>query len=172
LTQDDSPSTPSNGDLWWDTDAGSLYIYVVESGYGNWVETAGSGQAGGGGITSVSADSSPTLGGNLDANSNNITNIATLSIATNGNPGSDPATDSGVGYIYAKGSTASIFVKDGGGAITQISPHNDDGEWVYYSENVRTGKKVKVNMEKMIRKLEEITGESFFEIDEPHKLKY
>jgi uncharacterized protein YuzE len=172
FTQDDSPSTPSNGDLWWDTDAGSLYIYVVESGYGNWVETAGSGQAGGGGITSVSADSSPTLGGNLDANSNNITNIATLSIATNGNPGSDPATDSGVGYIYAKGSTASIFVKDGGGAITQISPHNDDGEWVYYSENVRTGKKVKVNMEKMIRKLEEITGESFFEIDEPHKLKY
>lgn len=170
--QDNAPSSPSNGDLWYDTNEGSLYIYVVEGSKSYWVETGGSGASGGGGITSVSADSSPTLGGNLDANSNNITNIATLSIATNGNPGSDPATDSGVGYIYAKGSTASIFVKDGGGAITQISPHNDDGEWVYYSENVRTGKKVKVNMEKMIRRLEEITGESFFEIDEPHKLKY
>ena len=36
----------------------------------------------------------------------------------------------------------------------------------YYSENSITGKRFKVNMEKMIRKLEEITGEDFIEIDE------
>ena len=170
--QDNAPSSPSNGDLWYDTNEGSLYIYVVEGSKSYWVETGGSGASGGGGITSVSADSSPTLGGNLNANSNNITNIATLSIATNGNPGSDPATDSGVGYLYAKGATAELFVKDGSGNITQISPHSNEGDWVYYSENVKTGKKVKVNMEKMIRRLEEITGESFFEIYEPHKIKY
>ena len=171
-TQDDSPSTPTDGDLWWDTDAGALYIYVVESGVGNWIETAGSGQAGGGGITSLAADSTPELGGNLDANAYNINNVGTISVATNGDPGTDPATDSGVGYIYAKGATAELFVKDGAGNITQISPHNDEGEWVYYSENVKTGKRVKVNMEKMIRRLEEITGETFFEIDDPHKINY
>jgi uncharacterized protein YuzE len=171
-TQDDSPSTPTDGDLWWDTDAGALYIYVVESGVGNWIETAGSGQAGGGGITSLAADSTPELGGNLDANAYNINNLGTISVATNGDPGTDPATDSGVGYIYAKGATAELFVKDGAGNITQISPHNDEGEWVYYSENVKTGKRVKVNMEKMIRRLEEITGETFFEIDDPHKINY
>lgn len=173
-TSDSAPSSPSDGDLWWDTDAGSLYIYVNEdsSASAAWVETAGSGSAGGGGITSVSADSSPELGGNLNANSRNITNISTLSIATNGDPGSDPATDSGVGYIYAKGATAELFVKDGAGNITQISPHSNEGDWVYYSENVKTGKRVKVNMEKMIRRLEEITGETFFEVYEPHKIKY
>ena len=170
--QDNAPSTPANGDLWYDTNAGSLYIYIVEGSTKHWVETSGTGSSGGGGITAVEKDSSPTLGGNLDANSNNITNIATLSIATNGNPGSDPATDSGVGYLYAKGASAELFVKDGAGNITQISPHSDEGDWVYYSQNVKTGKTVKVNMEKMIRKLEQITGETFFEIDEPHKIKY
>jgi uncharacterized protein YuzE len=171
-TQDDLPSTASNGDLWWDTDSGSLYIYISQNGSTAWVETSGSGQTGGGGITSLAADATPELGGNLNANSYNITNVSTISVATNGNPGTDPATDSGVGYIYAKGATAELFVKDGAGNITQISPHSEEGDWVYYSENVKTGKRVKVNMERMIRRLEEITGETFFEIDEPHKLKY
>jgi len=172
FTQDDSPSVSANGDFWWDTDAGALYIRVVEGSTGYWIETAGSGSAGGGGITSLAADSTPELGGHLDANSYNITNISTLSLATNGNPGTDPATDSGVGYIYAKGTTAELYVKDGAGNITQISPHSEEGDWVYYSENVKTGKRVKVNMEKMIRRLEQITGEKFFEIDDPHKIKY
>ena len=72
--QDNAPSTPANGDLWYDTNAGSLYIYIVEGSTKHWVETAGTGSSGGGGITAVEKDSSPTLGGNLDANSNNITN--------------------------------------------------------------------------------------------------
>jgi uncharacterized protein YuzE len=171
FTQDDSPSVSANGDLWYDTDAGALYIRIVEGSNAVWIETSGTGQSGGGGITSVAADATPELGGNLNANSYNINNVSTISVATNGNPGTDPATDSGVGYIYAKGATAELFVKDGAGNITQISPHNQEAEWIYYSENVRTGKRVKVNMEKMIRRLEEITGETFFEIDEPNKLK-
>ena len=171
-TSDVAPSSPADGDLWWNTTTGSLYIYLNEdsTASANWVETAGSGSQGGGGITSVSKDPVPTLGGNLNANTYNITNISTISIATNGDPGTDPATDSGVGYIYAKGATAELFVKDGAGNITQISPHSEEGDWIYYSENVKTGKRVKVNMERMIRRLEEITGETFFEIDEPHKI--
>lgn len=56
-----------------------------------------------------------------------------------------------------------LYAMDSGGNITQISPHNDDGDWVFVSTNVRSGKLVRINMTKMIRKLEEITGESFIE---------
>ena len=56
-----------------------------------------------------------------------------------------------------------MFVRDEAGNVTKISPHNEQGEWEYFSKNVKTGKVFRVNMEKMIRKLEELTGESFIE---------
>lgn len=77
------------------------------------------------------------------------------------NRSGDPSTPSSAANQYAKG--GEMFVQDSGGTVTQISPHNDQGEWHFYSWNDQTGKKVKVNMEKMIRKLEDITGETFFE---------
>ena len=78
----------------------------------------------------------------------------------------DPSTDSSSGYIYSKLDTnAEVHVKDGAGNVTKISPHNDAGEWEYYSVNKRTGKTIRVNMERMIRKLEELTGETFIETD-------
>lgn len=68
-------------------------------------------------------------------------------------------------HIYSKldSGTAEMFVQDSDGNVTKISPHNPEGEWEYFSRNTVTGKVVRVNMEKMIRKLEEITGESFME---------
>ena len=54
-------------------------------------------------------------------------------------------------------------IEDEAGNVTKISPHNSQGEWEYFSKNTKTGKVFRVNMEKMIRKLEEITGESFIE---------
>jgi hypothetical protein len=81
------------------------------------------------------------------------------------NQASDPSTVTDSAHIYAKDVTASseVFVRDEAGNVTQISPHNEAGEWQYWSENIKTGKKVRVNMERMIRKLEEITGETFIE---------
>ena len=77
----------------------------------------------------------------------------------------DPSTASSRAHVYAKdvASSAEVFVRDEAGNVTQISPHNSQGEWQYFSKNMRTGKVVKVNMEKMIKRLEEITGESFLE---------
>ena len=77
----------------------------------------------------------------------------------------DPVTLANHAHIYAKdvASSAEVFVRDEAGNITQISPHTPEGEWQYFSRNTRTGKVVRVNMEKMIRKLEEFTGESFME---------
>ena len=81
------------------------------------------------------------------------------------NQAGDPSGVTDSAHIYAKdvASSSEVFVRDEAGNVTQISPHNEAGEWQYWSENIKTGKKVRVNMERMIRKLEEITGETFIE---------
>ena len=68
-------------------------------------------------------------------------------------------------WIYALDDSASseVYVKDEAGNATKISPHNEKGEWEFYSKNTVTGKTFRVNMEKMIKKIEELTGESFIE---------
>ncbi len=78
---------------------------------------------------------------------------------------SDPSNITDSAHIYAKddGSTSEVYVRDEAGNETKISPHNQSGQWEYYSRNVNTGKVFRVNMEKMIRKLEDITGETFIE---------
>ena len=63
--------------------------------------------------------------------------------------------------IYAL--TGEMYVKDMAGNATKISPHNENGEWEHYSVNSTTGKVVRINMEKAIRRLEHITGETFIE---------
>ena len=127
-------------------------------------------------------DTIPFLGGNLDTNGKNIissgTDAVTLKPSTyvdvQDGPmhmevlSSDPSGVTNRASIYAKdvSSSAELFVRDEAGNVTQISPHNTQGEWIYYSENVKTGKRFKVNMEKMIRKLEQRLGETFIEIDD------
>ena len=79
--------------------------------------------------------------------------------------GSDPSTVANFAHIYAKddSSSAEVYVQDEAGNSTKISPHNEQGEWEFYSRNTKTGKSFRVNMERMIRKLEELTGESFIQ---------
>jgi hypothetical protein len=79
-----------------------------------------------------------------------------------------PATEDHHAHIYGASLSGSthVYVQDSDGNQTKISPHNEQGEWEYYCRNTKTGKHIKINMEKMIRKLEEITGESFIEIIE------
>jgi hypothetical protein len=74
---------------------------------------------------------------------------------------SHPTEISNKAIMYAI--SGEMYVKDSSGNQTLISPHDDEGEWQYFSKNTKTGKVVRVRMEKMIRKLEEITGESFIE---------
>ena len=108
-------------------------------------------------------DTAPFLGGDLNTNGNGIIGAMQMEVLA-----SDPSGVTNRAAIYAKdvSSSAELFVRDEAGNVTQISPHNTEGEWTYYSENSITGKRFKVNMEKMIRRLEEITGEDFIEIDE------
>ena len=68
-------------------------------------------------------------------------------------------------FIYTKNDsgTGEVFVLDGADNETKISPHNDNGEWEYFSRNSSTGKTVRINMEAMIRDLETFTGNRYIE---------
>ena len=75
----------------------------------------------------------------------------------------DPSGTTNIAHIYAKddSSVAEVFVRDEAGNVTKISPHNEQGEWEYFSRNVKTGKTVRVNMEEMIRDIEKLTGKKY-----------
>jgi hypothetical protein len=81
--------------------------------------------------------------------------------------GSDPTGVADKAHIYAKdeASSAEVFVRDEAGNVTKISPHNEAGEWEYYSRNVKTGKTVRINMEEMIRDIEKLTGKTYIKND-------
>jgi len=68
-------------------------------------------------------------------------------------------------HSYAKddASSSEVYVKDEAGNVTKISPHNTAGEWEYYSVNKNTGKTVRVNMERMIKDIEGLTGNTYIE---------
>lgn len=62
--------------------------------------------------------------------------------------------------IYS--SAGELFVQDSGSNVTQISPHDPEtGEWVFYSKNIKTGKVVRINMDKLVKAVERLTGEKF-----------
>jgi hypothetical protein len=61
--------------------------------------------------------------------------------------------------IYGK--SDGLYVYDGT-TQTKISPHDPEtGEWIFYSKNVKTGRVVKINMEKLVKAVEKLTGETF-----------
>lgn len=68
IVSDDAPTIGINGlpladgDLWYESDTGSYYVYYL----GAWVEVSGGG--GGSGIENIIEDTTPQLGGNLDVN--------------------------------------------------------------------------------------------------------
>ena len=69
VIQSGQPSSPSAGDLWYNTTANVLNYYTG----GSWVGITGSG------IASVAADGSPELSAALDCNNNNLTEVGTVS---------------------------------------------------------------------------------------------
>jgi hypothetical protein len=55
-----------------------------------------------------------------------------------------------------------LYAQDSFGNQTILSPHDPEtGEWIYYSKNIKTGKVVRVDMEKLVKAVEKLTGEKF-----------
>ena len=50
---------------------------------------------------------------------------------------------------------------DAHGNVTRLSPHNEEGEWEYYSKNTKTGKTVRINMEEVVSDLGKLTGKNY-----------
>ena len=62
-TSDSAPSSPSDGDLWYDTDDGGMFVYYADGSSNQWVEVIGQSGTDGSSITSSdTAPSSPSAG--------------------------------------------------------------------------------------------------------------
>ena len=62
--------------------------------------------------------------------------------------------------LYSK-SDNKLYANDGINE-TQVSPHDPvTNEWIFYSKNVKTGRVVRVDMEKLVKAVEKLTGEKF-----------
>jgi|GEM_PF-4059123 len=121
-------------------------------------------------------------GGNVGVGTQTFDASATSTVAIIN--GTSPATGTpNQSYIYAKDVAASseMFVMDEAGNQTQISPHDPKtGEWIYYSHNKKTGRILRVDMEKMMFALSRIPGfggfihEELYVVDrvEPRRMRY
>lgn len=66
---------------------------------------------------------------------------------------STPTAGSTKASIWAVnvGGSAEMKVVDGAGNITQISPHNSDGDWIFNSYNEKTGRRIYYNMSNLLQ---------------------
>ena len=68
----------------------------------------------------------------------------------------------GPGYSGILSSSGELYAIDQAGNSSLLSPHDSaTGEWIFYSKNVKTGRVVRVDMERLVKKVEELTGERF-----------
>jgi len=90
-----------------------------------------------------------------------------------GDNGADPTMDTDTCGIYGKDDTGvEVFVVDEADNATKISPHdNSTGEWIFYSRNTHTGRVVRVDMERLVRFLDEYHGTHFYQESQPLETK-
>ena len=68
-------------------------------------------------------------------------------------PGTAPAgalDDCGSIYAEGAGAATNLKVMDAAGNVTVISPHDENGEWIFKSYSPKKGKTLRVDMEKLI----------------------
>ena len=74
-----------------------------------------------------------------------------------------PSAVTGFAQLYAATDTdVELYGMDDAGNATKLTPHDDLGEWEFYSKNCKTGRVVNVKMEKLVRFLDEQFGTDFF----------
>ena len=109
-TDDTAPSTPSDGDLWWDSVAGELKIYYQDVDSSQWVDASGS----------VSSSTHPTFT-NVATSSINVSGMATLG-------------DTGIGHTVGIGSTA--YFGDGGIHLQGVLKGREVGNKIRISSHI------------------------------------
>jgi hypothetical protein len=111
-------------------------------------------------VTDATPLSNPTEVLSIDNDTGNIVSNGFIQLKKQTN---HPSTVTDHAHVYAKVETTDteIYVQDSAGNNTRLSSHNEEGEWEYYSFNKKTGKAIRINMEKMIKAVETLTGEKF-----------
>ena len=61
-------------------------------------------------------------------------------------------------YCMENGGVDEMYVEDESGNATKISPHNREDEWEFLSRNKKTGKVVKIQMQKLMKRLNGLFG--------------
>lgn len=87
-----------------------------------------------------------------------------LFLGDNGSDFTDPGTDSAGIYAKSVAGNTELFAIDEAGNTTQLSPHDPEtGEWIFWSRNTKTGEVKRINIERLVRAMEELTGKEFIE---------
>jgi len=134
-----------------------LKIKVTETGLGN-----GSTGEGAPGNNLILAGTS------TDPDMFKVDNVGRIVLAES----SDPAALADHAFLYAKdvAGTGEMFAADAAAAATQLTSHNftmfepDPNEkfpWSFYAENKALGAKINVDMARMVRAVEALTGQTF-----------
>jgi hypothetical protein len=104
-----APSSPSEGDLWYDSTSNILKVHNGTSFVAVTSATAG--------ITDVVDDTTPSLGGSLDVNGNSIVSVTNGDIAITPNGTGDVIID-GLKHPQADGTTGQYIKTDGAGQLS------------------------------------------------------
>jgi hypothetical protein len=114
-----------------------------------------------GNSTKMVIDASGNVGIGTSAFGTSATEV--LAISTGTAPTNSPADSV---QLYAAGASAELLVRDEAGNATVLSPHNfslaprsEPMAWSYYSENREIGEKLNVDMLKVVRVVEQLSGE-------------
>lgn len=107
-------------------------------------------------------------GGNLLVGTNSPTGTNGKVLAF-GDNGGDPTPAGGSAGVFAKDVTGTVelFAVDDAANVTQLSPHDPEtGEWIFTSHNTRTGRKFRVRMEELMKRLADKFPEDFADLIE------
>ena len=136
-------NTPGDGDM-----PGSLHLAVTADGAAAATDR-------------IVIDSKGNVRVNVDAGGQTLNTSALGTIALhNGTAPGAGTTNTAVLYAIS----GELKTMDALGNETLLSPHPEGSEdWVFYSKNVETGKTVKIQMEKLMKKLNDLLGEDLYE---------
>jgi len=111
-TDDAAPSSPNDGDLWWDSDAGKMYVYYADADSSQWVSVSVPGPIGATGAAGAAgadgAAATPT----------SYTNFATF-----------PSTGNTLGDFAVAQDTKALYMWDGTEWDRVYSGPNEDVSW-------------------------------------------
>jgi hypothetical protein len=91
------------------------------------------------------------------------------SVLTLANSSAAPTALANTTHLYS--SAGEGYWMDAAGNATLQTPHDPvTGEWIFFSKNLKTGRVVKVDMEKLVREVERLSGKRFMmeSFEQPH----